>query len=94
MSLVAHSKTTVVFVGGDAQEASLAHLLPHFVGELIAVVDVLGDFLRNLSSGKLDRAFSQLVQVVLGGWGESLWVLCRGMSLLVVLCGENASPGG
>ena len=94
MGLVAHGKTTVVLVGGNAQEASLAHFLPHFIGELIAVVDVLGDFLRNLSSCKLDRAFSQFVQIVLRGWRESLWVLCRGMSLLVVLRGEKASLGG
>ena len=94
MSLVAHGKTTVVLVGSDTQEASLAHLLPHFIGELIAVVDVLGDFLRNLSSCKLNRAFSQLVQIVLRRRGESLWVLGRGMSLLVELCGEKASFGG
>ena len=94
MSLVAHGETTVVLIGGNAQEASLAHLLPHFIGELIAVVHVLGDFLRNLASCKLNRAFSQLVQIVLRRWGESLWVLCRGMSLLVELCGEKASFGG
>ena len=94
MSLVSHGKTTVVLVGSDTQEASLAHLLPHFIGELIAVIDELSDFLRNLSSCELNRAFSQLVQIVLRRWGESLWVLCRGMSLLVVLCGEKASFGG
>jgi len=94
MSLVAHGKTTVVLVGGNTKEASLAHLLPHFIGEFIAVVDVLSDFLRDLSSCKLDRAFSQFVKIVLRRWRESLGVLCRGMSLLVVLCGEKASLGG
>ena len=94
MGLVAHGKTTVVLVGSDTQEASLAHLLPHFIGELIAVIDVLGDFLRNLSSCKFNCAFSQLVQIVLRRRGESLWVLGRGMSLLVELCGEKASFGG
>lgn len=94
MSLVAHGKTTVVLVGGNTQEASLAHLLPHLVGELIAMVDMLCDFLRNLSSCEFDRAFSQFVKVILRRRGESLWMLCRGMSLLVVLCGEKASFGG
>lgn len=94
MSLVAHGKTTVVLVGCNTQEASLAHLLPHFIGELIAVVDVLSNFLRNFSSCKLDCTFSQFVKVILRRWRESLWVLCRGMSLLVVLSREKASFGG
>ncbi len=94
MSLVTHGKTTIVLIGGNTQEASLTHLLPHFIGELIAVVDVLSNFLRNLSSGKLNCAFSQFVKIVLRRWRESLWVLCRGMSLLVVFCSEKASFGG
>ena len=94
MSLVAHGKTTIVLIGSNTQEASLAHLLPHLIGKLITVIDVLSNFLRNFSSCELNRAFSQLVQVVLRRWGESLWVLGRGMSLLVVLCGEKASFGG
>jgi len=94
MSLVAHSKTTIVLISSNAQETGFAHLLPHVVGKLIAVVDLLGNFLRDLSSCKLNGSFSQLVQIVLRGWGESLWVLCGGMSLLVELRGEETSLGG
>lgn len=65
MGLVAHGQATIVLIGSDSKKSSFAHFLPHVVGELIAVIDVLGDLLGNLSSCELDGPLSQLFQVIL-----------------------------
>jgi hypothetical protein len=74
MSLISHRQAAVVFVCGNTQKASLAHLLPHVVGEFIGVVDGLCNVLWDLSSCKLNSPLPQFLQVVLCWRGESLGV--------------------
>lgn len=94
MSLISHCQAAIVLVGSDAEEASLAHLLPHIVREFIGVVDGLCNILGDFPSCKLDSPLPQLLQIVLSWRGKSLWVFGRSIPLLIPLRCEEASVRG
>lgn len=93
VGLISHGETTVVLISGNAEEAGLAHFLPHIVGEFVAVIDILCDFLRDLSPGKLNGSLPQFLQIILGRRGKSFGMLGRRIALLVKLSRECTSAG-
>lgn len=80
MRLISHPQAAVVFVGRYPQKPRFAHLLPHFVWELVAVVDGLRDIMADFPPGEFLRAFAEFFELVLG-WGREV----RGM-----FCGSVA----
>lgn len=77
--LVAHGQAAVLLARGDAEEARLAKLLPHVVGERILAVGLGGDLLGDLAARKVLHALAELVQVGLRGWCEVGRVFGRGV---------------
>lgn len=61
VSLVPHSEAAILLARCDAEEASLAELLPHVVGERILAVCLGSNLFWDLSSRKFLHALAQLV---------------------------------
>ena len=76
MGLVSHCQAAKLLVGRYAQEARLAKLLPHVVGELILLVGAGGDFFGYLAAGEVADRVAQFIEVGLCGWCEVFGVLC------------------
>ena len=78
--LVAHGQAAVLLARRDAEEASLAKLLPHVVGERILAVCPRSYFLGDLAARKVLHALAQLVEVGLRGRCEAHGVFGRGVA--------------
>ncbi|RBQ84859.1 hypothetical protein VDGD_20868 [Verticillium dahliae] len=92
VGLVAHGEATDLLVGRDAQEAGLAQLGPHVVGEGVGLVCAGGDLLGHFAAREVLHALAQLGEVGLGRGLEALGVFLRVMPRLDL--GKDGGGGG